>query len=582
MSQGRWSTVLRFLHPHRWRLIGLMLLTALLSVLAMLPPLLIRAVINRVIVGGERARLPALGAIMLLVPLLHALCGFVQVLGVSHLGQAFVMDLRGAVYRHLLSLSMRFFGKHSVGKLVNRLMGDSGVIQQILGVASVQVVSDLVCSAFAVTVTFALNWRLALVLVLMVVLFVANYRLNIEPIRRATRQYRGAEDRLAGGVQNRLVADLTVKTFGAERREHNIFRDQSEESLALTRRGGYATSAFTLNTMLLRDLGRIVVYFLGCAMVLRGDIGYGDVIAFTTYSMQLLMPAVRFSMIAQQIQDARISADRLFELLDEQPEVRARPGAVRLGRARGEVAFDHVSFSYEEGRPVLQDIDFRAAPGETVALVGPTGCGKSTVISLLLRFYDVREGAVRIDGTDIRDVNPASLRSQFGIVLQESLLFDVSVAENIRYSRREASREDIRRAARVAEIHDLILSLPGGYDSELGSHHAQLSVGQKQRISIARAVLADPAILIMDEATSALDSESERAIQRAMGRFLKGRTAFVVAHRLSTIRNADRIILLGEGRIREMGTHAQLMAVANGTYRELYETHAAKGVITDE
>jgi len=491
------------------------------------------------------------------------------------------MAVRCTLYKHLLSLSARFYSKHSVGKLVNRLMGDSGAVQSMLTVSTVQVISDFVSSAFAITVTFAINWRLGIPLVVIVLLFVINYRVNMTRIRRSTRSYRSAEDRLAGGVQNRLVADLTVKTFGAENREHEIFRGQSDTSLDLVREYEDAANVFHNNTILLRDLGRALIYFMGCALVLEGDASYGDVVAFTAYSMQLLMPAVRFSTLAQQIQNATVSIDRLFELLEEEPEILSRPDAVHIGRSQGRVDFDHVSFMYEEDRPVLTDVDFHVQPGETVALVGRTGCGKTTILSLLLRFFDIQDGSIRIDGTDVRNIHTAALRAQFGIVLQEPLLFNVSIADNIRYSRRNATLEEVTKAAEVAEIHDVILSLPKGYRSEIGDRHIQLSVGQTQRLSIARAVLANPAILIMDEATSSLDSESEKAIQIAMHRFLVGRTSFVVAHRLSTIQGADRIILLDQGRIQEMGNHEELMSIPSGRYRDLYNKHSGKGIIAE-
>jgi ABC-type multidrug transport system fused ATPase/permease subunit len=377
------------------------------------------------------------------------------------------------------------------------------------------------------------------------------------------------------------VANLTVRTFGAEAREQDIFRLHSGQALDLVRSSQDATNRFTMNTMLLRDIGRTIIYFLGCALVLRDEASYGDVIAFTTYSMQLLAPAVRFSSIAQQMQDVKISVDRIFELFDEQPEIRADTGAV-VPRARGDVEFDHVDFWYEPEAPVLRDISFRVAPGETIALVGPTGCGKSTILSLLLRFFDVKGGAIRLDGKDVRATDVHSLRRQFGIVLQESLLFNVSIADNIRYSKATAGMEEIVHAARIAEIHDVIEALPQGYASLVGGRDVQLSVGQKQRLSIARAVLADPAVLIMDEATSALDSESERAVQAAMDRFLVGRTSFIVAHRLSTVRNADRIILLDKGVIQEMGSHDELMRIPGGRYHGLYDKHSGKGIIRDD
>ncbi len=576
------TKALAFIRPFRWHLAGLAGLTGILSVVAMLPPLLTRDVINRVIGGGERELLRPLGIYLIATALLSSVCGYLQVLGMAYVGQTFVMRIRTAVYQHMLNLSMAFFGRESTGKLVNRLMGDSSVLQQMLTVATVQIVSDLVCSAFAITATVFINWRLSIPLFLLIVFFVVNYRLSIGNLKRLTRSQRSAEDRVAAGVQNRLAANLTVKTFGAEPRENTAFRRQNALSLELSRESQVATAGFSLNTMLLRDVGRIVIYFLGCAMVLHGTANYGDVTAFSAYAMQLLWPAVRFSQLAQQLQNVRISAERLFEILDEVPPIISRPGALTLARSRGRVDFDRVQFAYLPERPVLRDFDLHVEPGQTVALVGPTGCGKTTVISLLLRLYDVQAGCIRLDGHDVRELDLCSLRRQFGIVLQDSLLFTVSVADNIRYARPSATAAEIEHAAHIAEIHEDILSLPRGYSSLIGERDVQLSVGQKQRIAIARAILADPAVLIMDEATSALDSQSERAIQIALERFLHARTAFVVAHRLSTIRNAHRIVLLDQGGIVETGTHDSLIMIPNGRYRRLYETHAGRGVIGAE
>jgi ABC-type multidrug transport system fused ATPase/permease subunit len=571
-----------FVRPFRLQLVGMLALTAVLAVISMIPPLLTRTIINEVIGGRRTEMLPTVVVLFILTALMGTTLGYLQVLGMAYIGQSFVMRVRTAVYAHMLSLSMAFFGRESTGKLVNRLMGDSTVLQQMLTVTSLQIISDLISAVFAITATLFINWRLAIPLYILAFLFALNYKLKIDSLRHLARSQRNAEDRVASGVQNRLVANLTVKTYGTEVREDREFHQQSALSLDLARESQVASATFWINTWLLRDVGYVVIFFMGCTMVLNGTANYGDVTAFLSYSMLLLWPAVRFSVLAQQMQNVKISAERLFDILDEQPQVVNRPGARRIDTVKGAVTLDQVTFGYVPETTVLDAISLDVKPGDTIALVGPTGCGKSTILSLLMRFYDVTGGRILIDGVDVRDFELKSLRRNFGIVLQESLLFTVSIADNIRYARPSASRKQVEFAARIAEIHNEILALPNGYDSVVGDREVQLSVGQKQRLAIARAILADPAILIMDEATSALDTNSERAIQLAMDRFLLGRTAFIVAHRLSTIRNATKIVLLDKGRIVECGSHDELVKLPDGRYRKLYETHAGAGVIADE
>ena len=560
----------------------MIVLTSVLAAICVMPPLIVRMIINRVIGEGETDLLPVIIVIYVSITLLTAGCGYLQTLAMAFVGQSFVMRVRTAVYDHLLGLSLSFFSRESTGKLVNRLMGDSGVLQQALTVTTLQVISDLICATFAISATLFINWRLAIPLYILLLLFVLNYRLNIGRVRKLARAQRSAEDRVASGVQNRLAANLTVKTYGTELREGLLFHEQSAASLDLAREGQVATSDFMRNSELLQSTGYAVIFFLGCAMVLDGTASYGDVTAFCSYTMLLISPAVRFSLLAQQLQNVKISAERLFEILDEEPVVTERPGAEEVHECRGAIRFEDVHFGYVPDKEVLKGISLDVEPGETVALVGTTGCGKTTILSLLMRLFDVTDGRITIDGRDVRDFTLKSLRSCFGIVLQESLLFSVSVADNIRYGKPQATQKQVEFAARIAEIHDEILALPRGYESRVGDHDVQLSVGQKQRIAIARAILADPAVLIMDEATSALDTNSERAIQVALDRFLTGRTAFIVAHRLSTIRNADKIVFLDAGRIVECGPHDELMKIEGGRYRRLYETHVGAGHLSEE
>ena len=571
-----------FVRPFRLQLIGMLALTAILALICVMPPLLVRAVINNVIGAGEVHLMPLIIVLYIVITAMSAFSGFIQMLAMAYIGQSFVMQVRNAVYEHMLHLSMSFFSRESTGKLVNRLMGDSGVLQQTLTVTSLQILSDLICATFAISATLFINWRLAIPLYVLVFLFAINYSLNIGRLRRLARTQRKAEDRVASGVQNRLAANLTVKTYGTELREGELFHEQSTTSLDLAREGQVASSDFWRNTELLRDGGNVIIFFLGCAMVLNGTASYGDVTAFCSYATLLLWPAVRFSLVAQQFQNVKISAERLFEILDEEPQITERENPETLTACRGKIRLEDVHFGYIPEKEVLKGISLDVEPGETVALVGTTGCGKSTILLLLMRLYDVTGGRITIDGHDVRDLSLKSLRSSFGIVLQESLLFSVSIADNIRYGKPQATQKQVEFAARIAEVHKEILALPRGYESRVGDHDVQLSVGQKQRIAIARAILADPAILIMDEATSALDTNSERAIQIALDRFLTGRTAFIVAHRLSTIRNADKIVFLDAGKIVECGTHDELVKIEGGRYRKLYETHAGVGMITED
>ena len=398
----------------------------------------------------------------------------------------------------------------------------------------------------------------------------------------ATKSLRGSYDKLSGGVQNRLVANMAVKTFGGEARENQAFIQQSQDTIRYGKEQGIAGNTFWSNVGLINALGNALLYFLGCAMVLDGEMTFGGVVAFTAYSSQLLWPAVRFSNLANQFQQVALSTERLMELFDEEPEIKDAEDCVHFKRLRGEIEFRDVSFHYNPGIEIIKGLSLHVNPGDTIAFIGPTGCGKSTILNLIIRYYDVTGGTLLIDGTDIRNLDLRSLRKQFGIVLQESHLFATTIRENIRYSRPDATDEMVEEAAKTAEIHDFIMGLEKGYETRVGDFGVELSVGQKQRINIARAICADPAILIMDEATSSLDSNSEQAIQRAMDKVLRGRTSFIVAHRLSTIRNATQIVLLDKGVIQESGTHDELMQIPDGRYRELYLKHMGQGVIEEE
>lgn len=579
---GTLSKIIKLLRPFRKQLFLLILLMLVISIIQALPPLISRYIINDIIGANKREQLFGIACVAIAIPTCNALLGFIQSMGVSIVGQRFILKLKMNIYKHLLNLHMGYFSKNSTGKLINRIMGDSTALLFILDAGSIQIIADMFCSTFAITAAFYINWRLSIILIIVLSLFYLNFIILRKRIRMAWKNFRTAGDRLASGVQNRLSANLTVKTYSAEERENIVFSEETNTASIYAHNGWKASSDNSFNAQLLQKFGHAAIFFIGCGMILNNSTTYGDVTAFVAYANMLFWPIIRFTMFAERLQNVRIAADRLFEILEEEPQVKEAENPITLKNVSGKVDFNNIHFEYEEGHPIICGFDLHVKPGETIALVGPTGCGKTTILSLLMRFWDVKEGSITIDGVDIREISKYSLKSLFGIVLQESLLFTTSIADNIRYARPSATMDEVINAAKIAEIHNEIMTLPRGYESVIGDKDVQLSVGQKQRISIARAVLANPTILIMDEATSSLDSRSESAIKQALDRFLSNKTSFIVAHRLSTIKNADKIILLDKGTIIEQGNHEELMQIENGRYRELYEKHSGAGIILDD
>ncbi|MFA6931089.1 MAG: ABC transporter ATP-binding protein, partial [Lentisphaeria bacterium] len=465
---GNLGKILVFMGPYRRQLFVLLMLTIILAVLAIFPPLVTKVLIDRVFTQRDTSVFFKYGFLMVVFVSLSYLLGLCQQMCSVWLGQRFVFDVRFKLYRHLLRLSLRFFGKHSVGKLVNRLMGDSGTVQQMLTGQSMTVLSDLIVASCAILATFLISWRMAALLVLILIFFVLNYRFSIKKIIVSSRSVRKSYDRLSGGVQNRLVANMAVKTFGAEKRENVVFAGQSNEALFYGKMQGIAGNDFSMNVGLIQALGNSLLYFIGCALVLQGDLSYGEVVAFCAYGNQLLWPAVRFSQLANQLQQVSIATERLFEIFDEPPEIQNAEDVVYLPHLTGQVDFEEVHFHYDPGKEIIKGFTLHVKPGDTIALIGPTGCGKSTILNLIIRYYDITGGKLLLDGVEVSRLDLRQLRRQFGIVLQESHLFSTSIRENIRYSRPMATDAEVEEAAKTAEIHDFILTLPEGYDTAVG------------------------------------------------------------------------------------------------------------------
>jgi len=571
IGTSRLQFLLNLIRPYRGRLFFAMVLAMVYTAVALTPPLAVRYFINHV--QDKKEWNVALFSICLIafLPLWLAIQGLLNRWVISALGQRLVVDLRTGLYRHVLGLSMQFHGEMGAGPLMNKLMTDVGIVQNLLTGETLGILSNIVALLFSLIVMFLFNWKLTLVVLVMVVLYTINYTKLVKRIRSANLELREVMDQVTGRLQERLAGVRLVKTYTREHDETAAFLASTERALQFGMRSSMLSVSLGVTANLISGLGSTVVWCGSLWFVLHGQMHYGDMLAMDTYVWQAIGPAVSLTMVAGSITQALVSLDRILEVMQQQPDIVERPNAYEVPEAQGDLHMDDVVFGYVEDQPLFDCFNLHLPAGKMTALVGHTGCGKTTVTSLLMRLWDVQGGKIALDGHDIRDLTLRSLRRHMGVVPQEPVVFESSVHDNIAYGMPDATAEQVEEAARAAQIHDYIASLPKGYDTWLGKDGAKPSVGQKQRISIARAILRKPAVLILDEATSSLDSESEFAIQEALKVVLRGRTSVVVAHRLSTIVEADQIVAMDKGKIVEMGTHDELMQIEGGYYRRLYD-----------
>tara|TARA_Y100000588_G_scaffold393423_1_gene509353 strand:- start:1927 stop:3699 length:1773 start_codon:yes stop_codon:yes gene_type:complete len=570
--------LLKFVRPYQRRLTVAFAITVSLTAIQMTPPLLMKFIVDEIIVGGQWSLLEFFLFLTLVVPVTASGLRVLNTYTISVISHRLIMDIRQTMYRHMLSLSLRFYDQMGTGKIMSRVMGDVATVRSMVTMRMLSIVTDFVTFWVAIGLCLGLNWRLGTILIVLLPLYLFNYFGWRGGIRVSIRAWRAKMDRVSVGLQERLSGVQLVKAYGKERRENRAFAEETrgtfEQSMqTATYRAGYSAGVWAVS-----GLRNTIVFCMGCYFVIQGEMTYGGVMAFLAYAMRVFQPVLNLTQEALRFEQMMISVDRIYEVLDYEVDVVEKPDAPNLGPVAGAVEFEDVRFEYNEDEPVIKGVSLKIEPGEMVALVGQTGCGKTTLTSLLMRFYDVSDGAIRIDGHDIRDVRLRSLRTQIGQVLQDSVLFDASIRENLVYGNPDATEADIIAAARVGEIHEFIIRTADGYDTILGDEGIKLSVGEKQRLAIARAVLTDPGILILDEATSSLDSLSEALIQKAMANVLEGRTSFVIAHRLSTIVNADKIVVMDSGKIVEVGDHETLLEKPDGRYKELYEQQFAGAV----
>jgi len=496
-------------------------------------------------------------------------------------GERFLFDLRVRIYAYLQRLSLSFFERTSTGELMSRVTSDVNALEQFVTHGVILTTVDLLRLVGASAVLLVLDWRLALVVLIPVPIIAVGLR----QFNRYSRPiYRRVRDRL-GDISARLQDDLAgirvVQAFGQEDAELERFRTVSEKYYHERVRAIRAWSTFFPAMYFVSAVGGVLVLGFGARMVVGGQISLGTLVAFLAYIASFYDPLRRLTEVDNTFQQAIAAGERIFELLDEEPDVQDAPDAIELAGVKGDVVFDDVHFGYGDGDEVLHDIEFHMAPGQVIALVGPSGAGKTSIANLLCRFYDPAHGRILLDGHDLCQVKLESLRRHVAVVLQDTFLFNATVRENLLYGKPDAGDEEIIAAAQAAYAHEFITQMPSGYDTEIGERGVKLSGGQRQRLALARAILADPRILILDEATSSVDAEAEYLIQQALEGVMKGRTSLVIAHRLSTIRNADKIIALEGGRIREIGNHGELLA-RGGLYSQLYQRQLELASVGDD
>ena len=532
-------------------------------------PWIIKDMIDKVLMERDMAMLNLIAGGIIVVFFFRGIFYYGQSYLVSFVGQRVVIDIREALFEKFQRMPLAYFDRHQTGEIMSYVTNDVQALQNALVDKLIELVTESSVLIGSITLMFYLDWKLTLVTLITVPL--VGQAMNIFG-KKLKKSGIVIQERLAdinSLLQESISAVRVVKSFVRERYENERFHRQNELNFQADMKNVQLTSLLTPTVEFLAAITVTFILWIGGYEVVQGDLTAGALVAFLTYAVNLANPVKRISRIYGTVQRAMAAIDRVFGVLDMEETIRDRKNAVPLPEIEGRVAVKDVSFSYKEGAPALSHVSLEASPGQLIAFVGPSGAGKSTIANLIPRFYEVNEGAIEIDGHDVRDVTLDSLREQIGIVPQETMLFSSSVRENIRYGRLDATDKEIEEAARAANAEEFILQLPEGYETKIGERGLNLSGGQRQRISIARAILKNPRVLILDEATSALDTESEKIVQAALDKLMVGRTSFAIAHRLSTIFNADCIYVIDGGRIVERGTHEELLA-AGGLYSTLY------------
>jgi len=567
--------VLSYLKPYKKQLLLVLLCLAVSSVCSLLPSVITGKIIDEGLIGRSMKALVTYILLSFGLTLGASLIGVAESYLNTWMAQHISYDMRNQMFRHLQKMSHRFFTSTSQGDIITRMTGDISGVESIVTSSFTGILSNVLTLAVAVVAMFQKNWILALLGLVIVPLFTLPTRLAGKTRWKLAGEAQACNDEINGILNETLSVSgqLLVKLFGREKDEYERYRDANGRMIRLNIRERMAGRWFFVILTTLTSVGPMLLYLVGGILMMQYDanLTVGDITVLVALLGRMYGPVN--SLLNMQVEWIRSMAmfTRIFEYFDMKPEIENPEHPVHPAQVKGEVRFDHVGFAYESDRPILKDVDFTLKSGDCIAIVGPSGSGKSTIVNLIPRLFDVQSGSVTFDGVDVRQMDLNELRSRIGVVTQETYLFNGTIRDNLLYARPDATESDMIEACKKANIYDFIQKQPEGFDTTVGNRGLKLSGGEKQRLSIARVLLKDPALLIFDEATSALDSISENLIQKAINPLIESRTSILIAHRLSTILAADEILVVKDGRIAERGTHKDLVH-AGGTYQELYET----------